>query len=135
MRFEYIDLTEKKLHLKRWLGCGTTLIRKPSLLQEEHFRKEGKEPIALEYRDYSEVVYHFFTLFFLPIWPVGCYRVGTFFRQEQSFEVLVYKKVIKDEEWDGKEIARIYVHYWLILAIVILFFVGITKCGGDYEYD
>lgn len=120
MRFENIDLTKEKLHLKRWLGCGTALIPKPGLLREDHFRKEGKEPAGLEYRDYSEVMYLFFTLFFLPIWPVGCFRVGTFFRQEQSFEVLVYKKVIKEEEWDSKEIARIYFHYWIILALIVL---------------
>lgn len=131
MHFVDIDLTKKKLHLKQWLGCGTELISKPSIRNEAHFRKEGKEPIALEYVDYSEVMYHFFTLFFLPIWPVGCYRVGTFFRQEQSFEILVYKKILKGEKWSFKEIVHIYLHYWVIFTAVILFLLALYFSGSE----
>ena len=84
------------------------------------------------FNNYSEVMYHFFTLFFLPIWPVGCYRVATIYRQEQSFEVEEYKKVTKNEEWDKKEIIKIYLFYWLIFATIVLFIIVCSKPGEDY---
>ena len=130
MTIHIIDLTKKELHLKRWLGCGTTLISKP---YDGFFRREGKESDLLGvFNNYSEVMYHFFTLFFLPIWPVGCYRVATIYRQEQSFEVEEYKKVTKNEEWDKKEIIKIYLFYWLIFATIVLFIIVCSKPGEDY---
>ncbi len=133
MTFQNIDLTKKKLHLKQWLGCGTALFGKPSFLQKGYFRREGKESDLIDvYYDYSEVKYHFFTLFFFPIWPVGCYRVATLHRQYQSFEIDVYEKVVKEEEWSSKEIVQIYLHHLLVFAALFLALIFILS-GGALE--
>ena len=136
MRFNDIDHTKKKLHLKLFLGCGTTLFGKPPHTSgEDGFRKNGKETDRIdEYCDYSEVMYHFFTLFFLPIWPVGCYRIMTKYRHEQSFELDIHRYVIKDEEWVAKEIRQIYLHYWGIAAAIVSLLIFMLKCGGEGDY-
>ena len=84
---------------KRWLGCGCSLIGGDSVV---HFRCE----------DHSSVEYLFATLFFLPIIPLGCYRVN-----EDT------EKVLGEEKWKAGEVLFIYFIY---LAIPVAFILYVT---------
>ncbi len=124
MSTELIDFTVEQLRLKSWLGCGTTLLGRRSLNGKKHFREEIiKESFSpLDNNDTSEVQYKFFTLLFLPIFPLGCYRVQWLYRKE-GFSDLVYCKVQKKEKPLFKEIVLIYIGYYFVIAFLLLWLV------------
>ncbi len=89
---------------RRIIGCGKVLIGKPWLFEEKWFRIENNGTY------YTEVKYLFFTLFYIPIWPIGCYRVQG-------------SRIIKKESAIKKEILRIY--FFKLFLIPLAVFVSI----------
>ena len=104
------DYTKEQLGLKSILGCGTALL--PSAIG--HFRKRTeREALSVlgDCDDISEVCYKFFTLLFLPIVPLGCYRVQTYSR--------ACRKVIGKESARLWEVLCVYIGYYTAVVILI----------------
>jgi hypothetical protein len=84
-----MDIKERTI-----LGCGPKMIR--GMFGD--FRVESVRGYApLDHRSRSHVEYLFFCLLFIPVWPLGCYRVndGT-------------SCVMGEEKWKAGEIVRVY---------------------------
>lgn len=132
MKYETVDHTKEQLNLKRWLGCGTTLIGKPNLPgQHSRFREEGndRDPFFGKGLNLKEVKYVFFTLFFMPILPIGCYLIHSWDTIVSDFQVFQYESVDRKERASFKEIALIYLYYWMIVPICLL--LVYLQAGGE----
>lgn len=104
------DFTKEQLGLRSILGCGISLL--PSAIG--HFRKRTeREALSVlgDCDDISEVCYKFFTLLFLPIVPLGCYRVQTYNGS--------YRKVVGNEKARLWEILCVYIGYFAAVIILI----------------
>lgn len=100
---------ERKLNLKNKFGFGISIIQKPL---DGHFREKViRENVW--YNDISEVVYKFVTFLYLPIIPLGCYRVQTI-DQRTTVE--------GKEKMNILELLGIYIGYYGIAIIGILSF-------------
>lgn len=142
MRHSYLDYCEKPLGLKSKFGCGITLLGKPSLNDNAAFREEiiVDRSNSLNPSDTSEVQYRFFTLFYLPIFPLGCYRIQRIHRKSQEdrlyrsmgiYDTVEYKQLQCEEKPLGKEIAHIYLHYYGLLPIVIILLYFMLSGGEE----
>ena len=121
MHYDHINYASTQVGEKHWLGCGIFLIQKPNLPgSDSQFRKEGKEIDRIEPTDYSVVEYKFITLFFLPIFPLGCFRIAYLFRQESLTDTTVYRRLVKQEQMKLGEVIYIYLFYYLVLAAFIM---------------
>lgn len=115
-----------EVNVKQKLGCGLKLIgRKSALLPNvSPFREELIKETSFPYPNItSRAEYLFFTLFTMPIWPLGCYRIK---RNLQRYEddiwekYYIYDSVVGEEKPLLKEIIRIYVQGWLIVPIAAI---------------
>lgn len=124
-----IDPQRAKIQIKRRFGCGTSLFGKPSLLDRKAaFREEILAKHGLDGDETSEVKYLFFTLFYLPIYPLGCYRILNRISREYEYKLPIYNIVTNhtvagEENSDWKEILHIYLHYWILIPAIIALFV------------
>ena len=120
MDFKVYDYTEKQLLLKRKFGCGTSLIGKSSINEDAAFRREiiVDRSNSICRSDTSEVKYEFFCILFLPIFPLGCYRVQTLYRYSWH-EVGEITRIQGEEKPKTREIISIYLHHYIIAAIAV----------------
>ena len=126
-----IDPKGAKIRIISRFGCGTSLFGKPSLLDRRAaFRGETLAEHGLDGDDTSEVKYLFFTLFYWPIYPLGCYRMVNRISREYEYALPIYDItthhiIVGEEEWNWREVASIYFHYWILIPgiIALLFFV------------
>ena len=126
-----VDLTKKKLHLKSIAGCGTGLYGRVSLNDKKAFREiiiRDRGPMLPS--DTSEVEYKFFSILYLPIIPLGCYRIQQLHRAENSFETIVYYDVEKKEKPSWKELFHIYLSHFAILLVVVLSVIHLLSEGS-----
>ena len=97
---EYVNTKHTSVHLNMVNGIGTTL--------KGHYREaEG-----------TYVAYEFFCLFFLPLIPMGCYRV----KDAEGDSYLVYGST----EWHLGEVLWEYLKWWGG-GIILIFVIGWLK--------
>lgn len=94
------------VRIKSWLGCGTALIGR--MYAPGHFREELQGEGLFAPSTYVE--YLFFTLLFLPICPIGCYRV-----QESRDGA---RRILSTEQYRAGELLNIYM-IWLMPAFLV----------------
>ena len=114
------------LKIKSWLGCGLSFIGKgyDGNFRSRHYCGSGINEVD------SFVEYVFITLFWLPIFPVGCKRIvnltynletGNLKRAEEfpsRYGYVDKTKIIGDEKMKVGELIWIYA-IWPLLAVFI----------------
>jgi hypothetical protein len=100
---------ETTVTVKSWCGCGLRLLGFSSGMGGPIRPECG---MGLSQENDTEVEYLFACLFYMPIFPIGCYRVNP--RKN---------KIIRKENWKAGEVVWFYVVYWLIPAALIYFIV------------
>lgn len=107
---DYSMKVYSKCYLKSWLGCGVML--KGMTVGNEFRPKDvyGYEP--LDPRSTSHVEYLFFTIFYFPIIPLGCYRINN------GNRIIMAK-----EKWKISEVIWLYIQT-LITIIACLWVFG-----------
>ena len=106
-------------------GIGTTLIGKT----KRQGVAPGRDPDFERgvYGDYSYQAVKWFTFFFLPVIPLGTYRVRT--TKEGGGLLGTTYHQMQRMPWDWGQVASHYaVGYGPILVLVILAALGIIKC-------
>ncbi len=96
---------EAKIKIKNWFGFGTRLIGGDAGFD---FRSEYGDGL---YGKKTEVKYLFLSLLYLPIIPLGCYRVDSYSNE-----------IIKDEKWSIGELLTIY-FFFLGIPLAIIYFI------------
>ena len=90
---EYVNTKHKSVHLFTLNGIGTTL--------KGHYRKAEETYVA----------YEFFCLFFLPVIPIGCYRV----KDGEDDSYLVFGST----EWHMGEVLLVYLKWWILIIVFL----------------
>lgn len=113
------------LEMKRKFGCGITFIGRTiaGVFRPEHYAGIGLDEM------YSEVEYVFFTLFYMPIFPLGCKRTVMLSHSLNNgvpAEYVHKKKIIKSEKARFWEVFEIYAICWIPL-IALVTFVSLCK--------
>lgn len=76
----------------------------------------------------SNVTYHFFTFFFLPILPFGCYRViQTGYHRENHKRATTSYKILGSERWNLIEDLSIYISSYAFIIIGVSFIAMIAS--------
>ena len=100
-----------EVEIKRKAGCGMALLGKNFVGSRADFREDSD----------THVEYLFFTLFFLPVWPLGCYRVKNTLNKQYSGTP--GEQYLHREKPKTGEIVRIYIDRWFVsplLAIIAI---------------
>ena len=110
-----------ELEIRRWLGCGFALLDSGVIeFRPDHYSGCGLNEVS------SNVEYIFFTLFFLPLFPVGCKRVvlKTYdLRTGVPTQYIQKKEIIGDERMKVGELVIIYLVYWFVPVLIFVLIV------------
>ena len=83
----------------------------------------------------TNVSYYFFVFFFLPIIPLGCYRIqeGSTYSPSHHRSTTRYK-IYGTEKWKFTEVVTIYLKTWGALIAVLLIFSLIGYLIEEFSY-
>ena len=111
-------MEEVKVKIRSWLGCGISLIGREI---GGGFRPEVG--LGLYCASYT-VEYLFVTIFYLPLFPIGCYRIKEQPHQD-GFSTYIKYSIAGEEKPLAKEIIWLIVSRWLYVIALVGFIVWV----------
>lgn len=104
-------MEEVKVKIRRWLGCGIALLGNEV---GGGFRVEDRGGL---YGSSLSVEYLFVTILYLPVFPIGCYKV-----MENTYNKY---RIVGEAEPLAKEIVWLIVSRWLYVIALVGFIVWV----------